>query len=117
MFGDADGKCSHFNSGYCRYAERQKGCKYIHTSEVCDVVHCKQSTCPKRHPKLCRFKDQCRFQSRCSYSHKQINFNEKESIKISKEIESLKGEVDKLKPENTEKITMLAKVHFKDGIS
>ena len=26
--------------------------------------------CPKRHPKICRYLEECLFQSECSYSHK-----------------------------------------------
>ena len=45
------------------------------------------------------------------YTHLPEGVPEGKAIKISKEIESLKGEVNKVKQENTEKINMLAKVH------
>ena len=47
------------------------------------------------------------------YTHLPEGVPENKAIKISKEVESLKGEVTKLKQENTENKNMLAKVHLK----
>ena len=33
-------KCSYFNSGYCRYARREKGCKFYHQTDICEFKKC-----------------------------------------------------------------------------
>ena len=71
--------CSHYNSGFCRYIKKENGCKHFHPKEICETTVCKDKDCPKRHPKRCRYLEECRFQSQCSYSHKKegVTINEK----------------------------------------
>ena len=74
-------KCFFFNIGYCKY--KDKGCKNLHPAERCVLPTCTKRDCPKRHQKLCRYKESCKFQKdlSCEYLHKRMvhcdNENEK----------------------------------------
>lgn len=60
-------KCQYYNSGYCKYKEK---CTFSHPIEECEMS-CKETTCPKRHRKLCRYGERCRHKSKCSYKHRE----------------------------------------------
>ena len=63
-------KCQHFNIGYCKY--KDKGCKNIHPEETCVLQKCTNKDCPRRHQKVCRYKESCIFHKTqsCEYAHK-----------------------------------------------
>ena len=58
-------RCRHFNSGYCKYKDR---CRFFHNTKVCEG-YCSNKKCTKRHPKKCRFNEQCRRGTNCLYKH------------------------------------------------
>lgn len=109
-------KCSYFNSGYCRYARREKGCKYYHPTDICESKKCDMKKCDKRHPKNCRHGDKCRFQTRCLYNHTMTNKERTNghSEETERVIASLKSEITLLKKEIDIKVNILVKVHLKE---
>ena len=107
-------KCSYFNSGYCRYTKKDNGCKNFHPIDECKIQGCKQKECPGRHPKKCKFNDECRFRTICSYSHAEKSIVNEDQIKLSNDILILKTEISNLKKENDQKINVLAKVHLQE---
>ena len=87
-------KCRFYNTGYCKYQEK---CRYLHPKEICSRK-CNKNKCNKRHPKTCRYGEQCKRTDSCAYKH---SVHSKEAQSIS-EIEELKKEIEKLKEENKE---------------
>ena len=109
-------KCSHYNSGHCKFVKKEKGCKFHHNERVCEIQNCKDKKFSGRHPKSCKFGDTCRFQVRCSYKHEKDQ-PPKEIISIentSKEVGQLKADIAKLKEDNYIKLNILAKVHYNE---
>ena len=109
-------KCSYYNSGYCKFTKKEKGCKFYHPEETCYIPNCNNKKCPARHPKSCKFGDTCVFQTGCSYKHAKTDLSD-DSISIvetNKEIDQLKADIAKLKEENDIKINILAKVHINE---
>ena len=94
--------CQHHQHGHCKYGVH---CRNQHTKETCYSFPCIETTCSKRHPKVCRFfsiSGSCKFNSSCSYLHKhghneKMKEVEKEVVKLKEEIKLLTTEVDKLK--------------------
>ena len=107
-------KCSHFNSGYCKFAKKEKGCKFYHPQTTCELPNCKDKKCPARHPRSCKFGDTCSFQTRCSYKHEKYKPSKELIENTSKEVDQLKADIAKLKNENDIKINILAKVHYNE---
>ena len=70
-------KCKYYNKGFCKYREE---CNYFHPKDVCQEVNCNNKKCKKRHPKQCRYKDECRRRSLCMYSHESVIFSEYQTI-------------------------------------
>ena len=60
--------CYHNNRGYCSFRDR---CRYQHFSEICDKNICREKECRKRHPVICRYKDDCKFfkSKNCAFKH------------------------------------------------
>ena len=112
MSENASKKCVYFNSGYCRYTKKQNGCKNLHPKENCETRDCNEKGCPKRHPKRCRYLEECRFQSHCSYTHQKRALVINEKSDLLDKIKNLKFEICTLKKDNNDKINMLAKVHL-----
>jgi hypothetical protein len=100
-------KCSHFNSGYCRFT--RKGCRYFHPTEVCDKRHCGMKGCPKRHPKKCKYGSQCIFQKNCAYKHAGVGESDRNNIS-----KTLNEEILHLKRKNDDKVNLLTEVHLKE---
>ena len=100
--------CYHNNRGYCSFRD---SCKYKHFKEICSQTVCRERECYKRHPVLCRYKDDCKFNrtNSCAFKHKEIktdnvgNDIEKKLNLFAKEIESLNGEIIKLKSDISNK--------------
>ena len=94
--------CRHHQFGHCKYGGH---CRYEHTLETCDNFPCVDKTCDKRHPKICRyffFSGDCKFNESCSFLHKHEHEDKDDNLKkeieqLTKDIEVLQGEVDKLK--------------------
>ena len=66
---DSPPVCKHFQTGFCKFAEK---CKRRHEKEICQVTHCSSKTCKKRHPKICKFftlNQFCKFGDLCCYKH------------------------------------------------
>ena len=85
---------------------------HYHPTDNCQKLNCEDKTCEDRHPKECKFKEDCRFQTRCSYSHKEHKsyLNKSDEIKtLSEEIDYLKFEITTSKSENDIKINILVK--------
>ena len=53
MKEDLPKKRSYFNSGYCRYAEKEKGYIFYHPTDPCKTNKYETKTCNKRHPMNC----------------------------------------------------------------
>ena len=94
--------CKYFNSGYCKF----KGdCKYTHPKVNCAQIECKNKRCHKRHPKKCRYGDNCRRKSSCLYKHDLPSTPKPQSQEVGlSEVVKLKLEVEKLKEENKQKL-------------
>ena len=66
---DASPVCKHYQTGFCKFAEK---CKWRHKKEICQVTQCSSKECRKRHPKLCKFfalNNFCKFGDLCCYKH------------------------------------------------
>ena len=76
--------CNFNKYGFCKYRET---CHHLHLSETCDNKLCENSSCPKRHPRVCRyFKifNRSKFGSFCFYKHETedvITQNDPDEIK------------------------------------
>ena len=75
---------------------------------------CKDKECPKRHPKRCRYLEECRFQSQCSYRHEKEGVIINEKTNLLEIIKNLKSRIFTLKQENNDEINILPKVHLKE---
>ena len=84
--------------------------------ENCPITKCKDKLCSKRHPKPCKFGEECRFQTSCSYYHpKRFEENEAtEVIRLRRDIDNLKAEIEALKEDNEIKLNNLVGVHLKE---
>ena len=51
--------CRYYNFGYCRYTKKN-GMHEFHPKDDCQVLGCRGTTFPNRHPKTCKLKDECR---------------------------------------------------------
>ena len=63
-------QCKYDRQGYCKESE---SCPFYHTNEMCeDYIRlgiCYKETCRLRHPKPCRYRDQCYRGKVCRYLH------------------------------------------------
>ena len=94
--------CYHNNRGYCSFRDK---CRYQHFSDICDKNICREKECRKRHPVICRYKDECKFfkTKNCAFKHQNTkrdvaseNFQRKIKI-FTDDIELLKSEIKDLK--------------------
>ena len=99
-----DHVCKYYNIGFCKYLNR---CKFKHPKTNCPKETCHDRSCENRHPKPCRYKDQCRGQTSCLYQHKS---HTNETLAI----ERLKSEIKKLEDSINDKINLVVKVHVKE---
>ena len=79
-------KCSLFKIGYYKYID--KGCKNLHPAERCVLPTRTNRDCPKRHQKLCQYKENCKFQKdlSCEYLNKaMIHCDNENETNISKD--------------------------------
>ena len=95
-------QCYHHNRGYCSFRDN---CRYRHFKGICTKNICRDRECEKRHPVICRFKDDCKFNksNNCAFKHLEMkdtiaNKGLEKKMKIClEEVESLKREIVYLK--------------------
>ena len=68
-----------FNTGHCKHI--LKGCKFTHAAEIGSSYRCRNKRCNERHPKKCKYKQNCWFGKKCYYIHDSkdtliVNLNE-----------------------------------------
>ena len=96
-----DVKCPHYNSGFCKFKQK---CKFFHPIDKCERS-CKEKTCRKRHPKLCKQGSKCSFfvAGTCAYNHPDVTKEEKTGIEsefkelvttLSSKVESLSESIN-----------------------
>ena len=62
--------CFYNKFGHCKF---QETCIRQHFREICELPGCETESCPKRHPRVCKFFEnfnRCKFGSYCSFSHR-----------------------------------------------
>ena len=109
-------KFAYYNSGFCNFSRKLNGCRHYHAETNCEEQNCRIRSCPRRHPKKCKFGQTCRYQSRCSYRHLTSDHNNvsKEISEAKEQVEALKKEIIKLKEDNDTKVNQLVKVHMSE---
>jgi hypothetical protein len=97
--------CQFNQYGHCKFADR---CDKFHNTVTCGSFPCVDNTCPKRHPRRCRYYDmygRCSFAERCSFLHhdgrarvESEGFNAvvEDMAKVTEEIETLRMENTRL---------------------
>ena len=97
-------QCYHNNTGYCKFGNR---CKFQHYYALCPKQVCREISCKFRHPKSCKFAENCKFfkKSLCVYKH--VDKEKDIDDHKNKEIKDLESEVKRLKSEFEEEIEML----------
>ena len=91
--------CKFFNKGYCKFTSK---CKFEHPENKCTEESCRNKACRKRHPKQCRYKENCRRQTSCLYNHDDTKKTMKEVENA--EVRKLILEVETIKQENKQKL-------------
>ena len=88
-------QCSHNNRGFCRFRDK---CYYPHFTKECSKKVCRDQTCLFRHPKPCKFSEDCKFNKKkiCAFKHVETD---KQLAKIKKEIDDFEEEIVVLKGE------------------
>ena len=81
----------------------------FHPEESCNLKKCFDKNCPKIPPKTCKYGEICIFQSDCSYKHSVVDEKEKKYA-ISKQVEQIKADIEKLEKENYCRVNFLEKV-------
>ena len=86
-------KCNFNDSGYCKFGSH---CRKRHFVNICPNLNCKTSDCQARHPKRCKYEENCKFfyQGICAYKHDTL-------VNHGDQIKSLENENKILKEENT----------------
>ena len=71
MAEGTDNICQFNNVGYCKFGTL---CQKKHSNKIFELLdECREKSCEKRHPKLCRYyseRRRCRFRENCAYTHK-----------------------------------------------
>ena len=60
-------ECKYHIKGYCKF---QEGCYFFHSKPIFTISQFRDKSCKQRHPKQCRYNDQCRRRTTCRFSHK-----------------------------------------------
>jgi chromosome segregation ATPase len=94
-------KCLFNDSGFCKFGDK---CRSVHHKSICSRKYCDKS-CNSRHPKPCRFRENCKFlaEDMCAFKH---SSNENDD----KDLDDLKRQVEQLKQENEKKQLKLTEV-------
>ena len=70
--------CKYYNTGFCKFKGECNSYRHI---IICSKRGCREKTCPNRHPRKCRYQDQCRRRSTSRYSHDNKSaLNEKSAV-------------------------------------
>ena len=95
-------KCWFNDVGYCKFKEE---CKKEHSFSVCQNKSCDKK-CQKRHPKECKYKDECKFLQKgiCSFSH---DYNNAENENLESRMKALEESFAISKGESEAKIKHL----------
>ena len=99
-------QCYHNKRGYCRFRDR---CRYF--KEICIKNVCRERECVKRHPVICRYKNDCRFNksNNCAFKHIGIK-----TTMVNKDFESeMKAYTEKIKNLNREIIDLKNDIDIK----
>ena len=101
VYGDKNiFQCYYNNVGFCKFSDQ---CRYQHFEKVCSKSVCKDIECKFRHPKSCRFGDNCKFFKLkcCVYSHKhsKVSISNKDRDLINEKAENLEKAVKELQQE------------------
>ena len=91
-------QCYHNNRGYCSFRDK---CRYQHFQDICTNNICREKECKKRHPVICRYKNDCKFlkTNNCAFKHIHVDDKdlEKEYKICTDDIKRLKSEITDLK--------------------
>ena len=82
--------CKYYNTGFCKFRDV---CHYLLSTIICSNISCRDRKCLKRHPKLCRYKENCRRRTTCLYKHDE---NEGKYIKLEAENKALTEKINAL---------------------
>ena len=61
--------CKFNQNRFCKYLSH---CRNQHVNENCQEIKCENKSCPKRHPKTCKFfqlYNRCKFGEYCAFAH------------------------------------------------
>ena len=97
-------RCKYQNFGYCKY---QNNCKYLHNNKIYLTTQCKEKSCLKKQPKVCRYKEKCRRGPNCLYRHDKT-FESKEMSELKSQNKKLLKEIEvlELRLKETENIEL-----------
>ena len=99
--------CKYYNTGFCKFKDE---CNSYHLTNICPKKGCRDKACPNRHPKKCRYKDQCRRRSTCLYCHDdKSDQDEKEFNDLKTDVKKLIEDISILKSDNEIKFNILVK--------
>ena len=106
--------CKYYNTGFCKFKAQ---CTSYHPTNICPKTGCRDKACPNRHPKKCRYKDQCRRRSTCLYCHDKTFSQDEDSVVtefnvLKAEVKKLVKDISILKAENEIKIANLVKAQI-----
>ena len=114
--------CYHNNRGYCSFRDQ---CRYRHFKDICSKNVCRERECEKRHPVMCRFKEECKFNKAniCAFKHPEMKTTvvskdlELKMEKYVEEVESLIREIIDLKNDIDikEKELLKSKMEFQES--
>ena len=115
--------CQFFKYGYCKF---KMSYKKKHVTQFCDDEKCIQKSCPKRHPRMCKYVSNfegCKLETACAYSHETKIENSKLEKKIDELINIITkndSHIDELIKSNKEKDkiikTLMEKNKEKDNL-
>ena len=91
--------CKFFNTGYCKYILR--GCKFTHPAEICSSYPCRNKRCNERHPKKCKYKQNCWFGKKCYYLHDSKE-DTHSNFETNNEERNIKDSIDQLMKANNQ---------------
>ena len=87
-------RCKFYNCGFCKFGDK---CRFAHFPTMCIKTNCKNKTCRNRHPKYCRYMEECRRRTTCLYRHGQVNNNPDHSKVLEDKNEALRTQVNEMK--------------------
>ena len=98
--------CSFNKFGYCRF---DKDCRFRHVDVKCVNKNCEDTSCDKRHPKICfKLRDygRCRFGNECKYNHSKPNDIAELDDKVRETKQKLENLENKMKNSGNENLVI-----------